>query len=252
MYDNGSSPTPSDRPFLSAEWRFLAMANFRVDPAVVEPWVPRDTRLDLFAGETYLSIVGFLFRNTRVLGMPVPFHRHFEEVNLRLYVRRELNGEIRRGVVFLKELAPRWAVSTVARAVYNENYTTLPMRHQVLGFGDQPTQSRQVGYEWHFAGRWHALHMQVSGLPTPLCPGSHEEFIAEHYWGYCRQRDGGTVEYHVEHPPWHVWPHADLHFDCDVEQLYGSQLATALTQPVTSAFVADGSAVRVHKPQRIC
>src|SRR5688500_18076397 len=98
------------KPFLSAQWRYLAMANFRVDPSVVEPWVPRGTTLDVIDGHTYLSIVGFLFRETRVLGLSVPFHRNFEEVNLRLYVRREINDEVRRGVVFLKELVPRWAV----------------------------------------------------------------------------------------------------------------------------------------------
>ena len=251
MRDNGSTPS-RNRPFLSAEWRFLAMANFRVEPAVVAPWVPRGTVLDLFEDQTYLSVVGFLFRNTRVLGISVPFHRDFEELNLRLYVRREVNGEVRRGVVFLKELVSRWAVSTVARAVYNENYATLPMRHHIHGFDERSVDRQHIGYEWHFGGRWHALHMQVSGSPIPLSPGSHEEFIAEHYWGYCRQRDGGTIEYHVEHPPWRVWTNAEFQFQCDVEQLFGTPFAAALTQPPCSAFVADGSAVRVHKPVRIC
>jgi uncharacterized protein YqjF (DUF2071 family) len=240
------------RPFLSAQWRYLAMANFRVDPSIVEPWVPRGTILDVIDSHTYLSIVGFLFRDTRVLGVSIPFHRDFEEVNLRLYVRREVNGEVRRGVVFLKELVPRWAVSTVARAMYNENYATLPMRHRLHGFDEGSTDRRHVRYEWHLGGRWHALHMHVSGSPSPLQVGSHEEFITEHYWGYCRQRDGGTVEYHVEHPAWHIWP-ADQHeFDCDVERIYGTPFAAALAQPPHSAFVAEGSPVRVHKPVRIC
>src|SRR5690349_12941314 len=121
----GNESPRSMRPFLSAQWRYLAMANFRVDPSTVEPWVRRGTTLDILDGHTYLSVAGFLCRDTRILGLSIPFHRHFEEVNLRLYVRREVNNEVRRGGVFLKELVPRWAVSTVARAMYNENYFTL-------------------------------------------------------------------------------------------------------------------------------
>jgi uncharacterized protein YqjF (DUF2071 family) len=34
-----------------------------------------------------VSLVGFLFQNTRLRSIPIPFHRIFEEVNLRFYVR---------------------------------------------------------------------------------------------------------------------------------------------------------------------
>src|SRR5687767_14420287 len=119
VFSTNRSPV---RPFLSAEWRYLAMANFRIEPAVLEPFVPRGTRLDMFHGEAYVSLVGFLFRDTRVLGFSFPRHRDFEELNLRFYVVRDVEGESRRGVVFIKELAPRWAVCTIARALYNENY----------------------------------------------------------------------------------------------------------------------------------
>jgi uncharacterized protein YqjF (DUF2071 family) len=242
------------RPFLSAEWRYLAMMNFRIDPRLLEPFVPRGTELDLFHGETFVSLVGFLFRNTRVLGLNVPHHRHFEELNLRFYVVRHVDGEARRGVVFIKELAPRWAVCTVARVIYNENYAWLPMRHQLLGFDEavEPANEellRRVAYEWKYAGSWHSLHMNASGLAEPLAEGSHEQFITEHYWGYCRQRNGGTIEYHVEHPPWRVWRNASATLNCDVERLYGSHFTDTLSQQPISAFVADGSAITVSRPR---
>ncbi len=239
------------RPFLSAEWRYLALINFRVDPRILEPIVPRGTRLDILQGETFLSLVGFLFRDTRVLGLSIPFHRNFEELNLRFYVVREVDGEVRRGVVFIKELAPRWAVCTLARAVYHENYACVPMRHRLEGFDNGQSSSRQLTYEWKVAGRWHSLHMNAGGFAEPLEPGSHEEFITEHYWGYCSQRDGGTIEYHVEHPPWHVWRKAEASLDCDAERLYGSTFAGPLSQPPVSAFLADGSAITVSRPQRL-
>src|SRR5687768_2327991 len=82
--------------FLSARWQALAMLNWEIDPAVLEPLVPQGTELDFHDGKTYVSMVGFLFLDTRVLGWPVPLHRNFEEVNLRFYLRRVAGDEIRR------------------------------------------------------------------------------------------------------------------------------------------------------------
>lgn len=119
------------RRFLTAEWRDLAMLNFAIDPAILAPLVPRGTELDSWHATTYVSLVGFRFLRTRLLGLPVPWHRDFEEVNLRFYVRRREGSEIRRGVVFIRELVPRRAIAAVARVWYNEPYTALPMRHRI-------------------------------------------------------------------------------------------------------------------------
>lgn len=250
------------REFLSARWHLLAMLNWEIDPRVLEPLVPRGTELDFHAGKTYVSVVGFLFRETRLLGIPIPWHRHFEEVNLRFYLRRVAGGEVRRGVAFIKEIVPKWAIALTARVCYNEPYIALPMRHAVSGpaagiLGVQDSGFRvqdgagKVEYGWRLNSRWNSLEVAYAGSPAPLLPGSHEEFIAEHYWGYCRQRDGGTVEYQVEHPPWHVWPVASTKLDCDAAALYGPQFAELLAQPPATAFLADGSAVAVMKPTRL-
>jgi len=230
------------RPFLTAEWRYLVMLNFRVDAALVLPHVPRGTELDTRHGETWVSLVGFRFLRTRILGVPVPRHRHFPEINLRGYVRR---GE-KRAVVFLKEIVPRAAISIVARMAYNEPYVTRPMRAQApVGVAESPGR---VSYAWRHRGRWNRIGATADGPPAPIGDGSDEAFIAEHYWGYTRQRDGSTIEYAVEHPRWRVWPIRDVVFDVDVAGEYGPAMAEALTRPA-SAFLADGSAVAVGRPQ---
>jgi uncharacterized protein YqjF (DUF2071 family) len=253
--------------FLAARWHALAMLNYEVDPAVLRPLAPRGTELDTHEGRTFVSMVGFLFLGTRVLGLPVPFHRNFEEVNLRFYVRREAGGEVRRAVAFVKEIVPRWAIAMTARWAYNEPYAALPMRHSVGGpvaamvrdaarftpriDGSSVGAASAVTYSWRFAGQWNRLALAHAGAATPLTPGSHEEFIAEHYWGYCAQRDGGAVEYRVVHPPWKVWRGTDAELDCDVAALYGRQFAPFLQGPPASAFLADGSEVAVMRPLRI-
>jgi uncharacterized protein YqjF (DUF2071 family) len=242
---NPSPAVPSGR-FLSAEWRTLVMLNWEVDPAILRPFVPRGTELDAWQGKTFVSAVGFLFLDTRLFGIPVPFHRDFEEVNLRFYVRREGPEGWRRGVCFIREIVPKWAVAFLARAVYNERYVALPMRHRVA-----PPPDGLAEYGWRHEGRWNSIHARFSGAPRPLAAGSEEEFITEHYWGYAAQRDGGTVEYRVEHPSWNVWRADESALDADVAALYGPQFVAPLATPPSSAFVADGSPVVVRRARRI-
>ncbi|WP_254513822.1 YqjF family protein [Anatilimnocola floriformis] len=245
---------PRRQVFLSARWQALAMVNFAVDPQLLQSLVPRGTELDFFDGVTYVSVVGFLFRDTRLLGLPVPGHIDFEEVNLRFYVRRTVGNEVRRGVCFIRELVPRWAIATVARWSYNEPYLALPMRNQVrlneITAAPPSDQSHSVAYSWKSAG-WHGFQIATQGSPAPLQTGSLAEFIAEHYWGYCRQRDGGTVEYEVEHPRWNAWQATLTSWEGDVPGFYGEPWSSALAQPPSSVFLADGSAVKVFKPTRI-
>ncbi len=233
------------RPFLTATWRHLAMLNWAVDPALVAPLVPRGTELDFWQGRTYLSVVGFLFLDTRVLGVPVPFHRDFEEINLRFYVRR---GE-KRAVAFVKEIVPRAAIAWTARALYNEPYVAWPTSHLIE---TAPAgHASRAAYEWRAHGTTHRVALAAAGPPAPLVPGSEAEFIAEHYWGYTAQRDRGTVEYEVRHPPWRAAAAAEARLECDVARVYGPQFAPALAGPPTSAFLAEGSPITVSSATRL-
>jgi uncharacterized protein YqjF (DUF2071 family) len=125
-----SAAAQSAPAFLSARWHHLVMLNYQVPEQVLLPHVPRGTELDTHQGRCFASMVGFQFLDTRVRGLAVPWHRHFDEVNLRFYVRREADGELRRGVVFLKEIVPRRAIAWLANALYNEKYVALPMAHE--------------------------------------------------------------------------------------------------------------------------
>lgn len=214
------------------------MLNWEVPPGVLRGRVPPGTELDFWRGRTYVSVVGFLFRDTRLAGIPVPLHRDFEEINLRFYVRR---GE-KRGVTFVKEIVPKRAIAWVARAFYNEPY----VRHRTA----REVTAAEVAYRWR-RSHWEEVRAGRAGEPAPLAAGSHEEFIAEHYWGYCAQRDGGTLEYRVEHPPWRVWTATHAAIDLDGRSLYGEDFAFLNQRAPDTAFVAEGSAVAVWPGVRI-
>src|SRR4029077_8368926 len=233
---------PYVQPFLTANWRYLAMLNYVVHPALVEPLVPVGTEIDYENGETFVSIVGFLFLDTRLLGLPIPLHRDFEEVNLRFYVRRKSADTGRRGVVFVRELVPRRAIALLARAFYGERYVALPIKHNI----EHLDGSLSVEYSWHRGKRWEFLKMSASGEPQSISGGSHAEFITEHYWGYTCVRNGCS-EYRVEHPRWKLWNAVSFEFNDDVASLYGEQFAETLSQQPRSALIADGSPITIQK-----
>ncbi|MEK6407528.1 MAG: DUF2071 domain-containing protein [Acidobacteriota bacterium] len=233
--------------FLTAEWRHLAMLNFEVDPKVLRPFVPAGTELDQWHGRNFISVVGFLFLNTRVFGVAIPFHRNFEEVNLRFYVRRKASDGWRRGVVFVKEIVPRAAIALTARVVYGENYVAVPMKHHIEGENGCAAKPRTVSYSWWFRGRENRIELTVQGDADEAAEGSDAEFITEHYWGYARRRGGRTMEYRVEHPRWRIARASAARLDCDVDGLYGSQFVESLQGQPASAFLADGSEVTVFR-----
>ena len=229
------------RPFLAAHWRHLAMLNFIADPALLQPFIPPRTRLDFHNGQTFLSIVGFRFLNTRILGLPIPFHTNFDEVNLRFYVRRETPAGPRRGVVFIREIVPRAAIATVARLCYGEPYVALRMRHQL----QLAPPNVHVRYEWRRGDNWESIDLRANGEPRRIESNSHEQFIAEQFWGYSAC-GSSCREYQVEHPPWKIWPATDAKLSADVASLYGRRFLPILSVRPFSAFLADGSEVTVR------
>ncbi|HEU4386241.1 MAG TPA: DUF2071 domain-containing protein [Blastocatellia bacterium] len=237
------------RTFLTAEWRYLAMLNYEVDPRVLTPRVPAGTDLDYWNGAALVSVVGFLFWRTKVLGMTIPFHRNFEEVNLRFYVRRKVAGEWRRGVVFIKEIVPRRAVAAIARSVYGEKYVAMPMENSI----SLPRNGANgaVEYSWSSGATRNSLRVGITGEPAPITQGSEAEFITEHYWGYTARENGVAIEYEVQHPRWAVWESIEQSLTCDVASVYGTEFVECLTAAPRSAFVATGSEVAVRTGKRL-
>jgi uncharacterized protein len=231
------------RPFLTAGWHSLALLNYKVPPSLLSPLVPRGTELDSWNGSIWVSVVGFLFRNTRVLGVSLPFHTDFPEVNLRFYVRRTVDGSTRRAVTFIRELVPRRAIAFVARVAYNEPYLAVPMESEA-----GPDRAE---YRWKTGTGWTRLAIETGGGWSAIQEGSEEQFIAEHYWGYTKQRDGGMVEYEVRHPPWRVKRGRTASLAGDLSAVYGPEFARVLAAPPDSAFFAEGSPVEVFPPRRL-
>ena len=229
--------------FLTAQWRNLLMVNYKVDPELLKPYLPEATVLDLWEGDALVSMVGFMFKDTRVFGIKWPFHVNFEEVNLRFYVRYFDGKEWKRGAVFISELVPKPMISIIANAIYNEPYRSMPMRHSI-----KPTTDNHIEfiYEWKLKGQWNKLGAVVNNLSAKIKPGSAEEFIFEHYWGYNKLRSNKTLEYAVEHISWQIRNVKSTVFEADIESLYGKEFVPFLSVKPYSAFFAEGSEIAVR------
>jgi uncharacterized protein YqjF (DUF2071 family) len=232
-------PESARRPFLTAEWRDLAVLNFEIDPALLSPLLPPGTELDLWRGTALVSLVGFRFLDTRLLSVPIPFHRNFDEINLRFYVRPKENPEAR-GVVFIREFVPRRAITLIANTIYGENYATTAMRHEIHAGAEQTSAS----YAWKWRGRENFFAVEARGEPALPPEGSAEAFIFEHYWGY------GRSTYRVEHPRWRTYSVTDSRYQVDGDQVYGAGFGEALARPPVSVMLAEGSAVTVYQRER--
>jgi len=233
--------------FLTAEWRKLAIANYAIDKQILAPYVPAGTELDLWNDTCYVSLIGFLFRNTKLMGFRIPFYSDFEEVNLRFYVRYQDNKIWKRGVVFIKEIVPKFALSFVANTFYNENYVTMTMLHQWSENHDE----RTVAYQWKYKNKWQGLSVTAQKEHIPIQKGSETEFITEHYWGYARYNELKTNEYEVKHPVWNHYPVKKYVINVDFGLTYGERFKFLNDQEPISVMLAEGSEISVERKRTI-
>lgn len=228
--------------FLTAEWRKLAIANYAIDKNLLTPYLPLGTELDLWNDTCYVSLIGFLFKNTKLLGFSIPFHANFEEVNLRFYVKYKDGDIYKRGVVFIKEIVPKFALSAVANTIYNENYITMPMTHN---WSETDTE-RTVAYSWRCKNEWQSFTVTANKGLSEIITGSEAEFITEHYWGYAKYSDTKTNEYEVRHPKWAQYKVKNFKIAVDFGLTYGSEFEFLNQQEPVSVMLAEGSDISVE------
>ncbi|MFT5819141.1 MAG: hypothetical protein ACI8ZM_000364 [Crocinitomix sp.] len=242
--------------FLKAEWRKLILVNYAVDPQILKPYLPAKTELDLHNGKCMVSLVGFKFVNTKMLGIKIPFHINFEEVNLRFYVKHKTGGDWKRGVVFIKEIVPKRAISIVANTIYKEHYETCKMRHTWEETPDEFT----INYSWKKKGKWQDVEVKAAKTPFKIDPkavyevGSLESdiaFITEHYWGYTKIDANKSFEYEVTHPIWDAYPVKSYRVNVDFRMVYGNDFAHLIDAVPLSVMLAEGSEITVEKAVKV-
>jgi uncharacterized protein len=228
--------------FLKANWENIVMANYEIDPKILQPYLPKGVELDLYEGKAYLSLVGFMFKNTRLFNIPIPYLGTFEEINLRFYVVRKEGGHTKRGVVFINETIPYRLVAWVANKLYKEHYTTIPTKHDIK-IGEH---NKEIRYEWLQKGKWNSIELSTTTANAAMQQDSFEEFIFEHYYGYTKIDEQNTEEYRLHHPSWRVNTITKSAINCDFKAMYGNDFEVLNQTQPTAIFIAEGSGVSVE------
>ena len=229
------------KTFLKANWENLIMANYEIDPALLIPYLPKGVSLDYYHGKTYISLVGFLFKNTSLFNIPMPLLGTFEEVNLRFYVVRKEGNQIKRGVVFINETVPNKLVAWVANKLYKEHYSAVPTKHQWTINNHQ----KDIVYQWNVKGVWNNISVVADANHHGMVEGSMEEFIFEHYYGYTRVDENNTLEYKINHPSWNINTVKQYNINCDFATFYGADFGILNQTKPHSVLLAVGSSIRV-------
>jgi uncharacterized protein len=227
--------------FLSARWENLIMANYEVNPDVLIPYLPHGVELDFYNNKPYLSLVGFMFKQTSLFNIPIPFLGTFEEINLRFYVKRVEGDTVKRGVVFINETVPYKLVAWLANKLYKEHYIAIPTKNVT----EIPSFSKKIKYQWKINKEWNHLAVNATKENEQMLPGSIEEFIFEHYYGYTKINNQLSQEYKVNHPRWQVNKVIDYSIHCDFKSMYGNDFTFLSNHQPDSVIIAEGSPVTV-------
>ena len=217
------------------------MANYEIEPSALAPYLPKGVELDFYNNKTYVSLVGFMFKNTRLFGVPIPFFGSFEEINLRFYVKKVENRKIKKGVVFINETVPFKIVALLANKLYKEHYISIPTRNSI-----DITEYKKIKYEWKVNDKWNSIAVQSDTKKYKIEQGTIEEFIFERYFGFTKLSDNSTQEYQIHHPKWMTHEILNTHIDCDFRSMYGEAFAGLENQTPDSIIIAEGSLVSVN------
>ncbi|MDQ3193711.1 MAG: DUF2071 domain-containing protein [Bacteroidota bacterium] len=240
-----------NKTFLTAEWRKLLIVNYKVDQNLLQEYLPYKTEFDLRNNICYVSLVGFMFLNTKIKGIHIPFHTNFEEINLRFYVKHkdDNTNEWKRGVVFIKEIVPKPAVAIIANKIYKEKYECLKMKHTWKTINNR----FQISYAFkkNKKNKWNEFSAVSENITDEIAPGGDAEFIMEHYWGYTKVSKSKTSEYKVEHPRWNSYKIIDYNIQVDFGRCYGAKFSFLNSAMPVSVLLAEGSEIIVKMGKNI-
>jgi uncharacterized protein len=227
--------------FLTARWENLIMANYAVDPKILSQYLPNGVELDYYEGKTYISLVGFMFRNTKIFNIPALGLNTFEEINLRFYVTRKEGNITKRGVVFINETIPYKIVAWVANYLYKEHYIAIPTKHN----WEINDKNKRISYSWKKNNIWDSIKVNASISAKKMNKGSIEEFIFEHYFGYTKVSDSQTEEYSIYHPRWQINEIMDYQINCNFKEMYGKDFEFLSYKNPDNILLAEGSEIAV-------
>lgn len=175
-------------------WREVLALHWRVEPEWLQGLPnppPPELETDRFDGSAWLSVVAFEMAGVRgPLGLRLPGHTRFPELNLRTYV----TGPHGPGVWFHSLDAGNPLMARLLRRVSGMAYRPAEMEVEEAEAGSVRYRSRHPHLD--FEAEWRRC-----GPARTAEAGSVEEFLMERYVAYARPSHRLRA-WRVDHAPW--------------------------------------------------
>lgn len=226
----------TEKIFLTARWENLVIISYKISPDLLQPHMPKGFEPDTIDGNAFVSVVAFVFADTKVKGIKVPFNVNFPEINLRFYVK---NNE-KRGVVFIREFVPKIFIPVIANTFYNENYRYIPMESKVSING-----IIKLNHTIELNNKSYSITAEAENKPYTPATNSTEHFFKEHEWGFGITKKNETMIYKVEHPVWEVYPLIKFEHTFNFAEIYGHEWESLDSEKPYNIAFAKGSPVKV-------
>lgn len=229
---------PLPRPVVFTQfWADLTFLHWPVDPASIAHLFPPGTRPDVLDGRTYVGLVPFVMRHTKIgATLPLPYFGTFAETNVRLY---SVDDAGRHGVLFCSLESQRLAVVPTLRVALGVPYTWAKM--------SVTRSTGRVSYvsarRWPRRGLRCHLTVDIGGPaePTPL-----DTWLTAR-WGAHTRRAGRTWWVPNEHPTWPL--HSADVAELDDELVAAASISTS--GPMLRPLFSPGVPARFGRPCRV-
>lgn len=225
--------------FMSCSWTNLLYVNFRIDAKLINALLPKDLEADLFDGFAILSFVGFRFTDARLLGIKIPFHQKFPEINLRTYVKSKKNPT-EKGIYFISEMVPKFMTYFVGKFIFGEPFSRINVQ-EILN-------ENSFGYKIENKNEGLEMSAILSQNLNEQIKNKEEEFIVDRVFAFCGKANKKSKKYEVQHPKWNLMKAENSNYIFS-NLSHISKLLNNFLQGATpsSIFATDGSAVDVFR-----
>ena len=219
---------------MTGNWEDLIVSTFEIDKKILEPYLPKGTEIDFFNGKALMSMVAFTFSKVKFFGLKIPFHQKFGQINFRFYAKTKTNGT--KGVVFIKECAPKPLIATIANIFYNEPYfyRKISLKKRVNTNKSIITYSYK-NFKIQAKNKQHTHKLKQESI---------EHFVVDRYIAFIKTYNKKTIQYKINHRPWDLYNTSSISTNENILNLLPHKFKKA--KLISSCFV-DGSYVTVGK-----
>ena len=226
---------------ISSEFRKVALLNYIIPQEVIEKYLPKHTKPDLYNGNCFISLVGFQVKKLKLNDVKVPLIKDFDEIDLQIYVKHFNGASWEKGVVVISRIFDQPGLAPLTNTIFQTNYISHPSKSEVK----EDQHGLEVKYSWQFDGKEQSFSVKSNNLAAPYDKGTEAAFILDRSLGFIRVTEEETLKYPVTHASWHLYTVEEYAVDVDFSRQYDPALNLLNSRIPHSVILTEGSTVEI-------